>query len=134
MLQVLDDGRITDSKGNVVSFKNTIIIMTSNIGSQYLLQGNNEETRHEVEMELKAHFKPEFLNRIDEIVMFNSLDNQVVYKIIDKFIAQLSKRLEQQNISVQVSDGAKEEIAREGFDPTLERDHLNVSFRDILKL
>ena len=69
-------------------------------------------------MELKAHFKPEFLNRIDEIIMFNSLDNQVVYKIIDKFIAQLSKRLEQQNISVQVSDGAKEEIAREGFDPT----------------
>ena len=118
LLQVLDDGRITDSKGNVVSFKNTIIIMTSNIGSQYLLQGNNEETRHEVEMELKAHFKPEFLNRIDEIVMFNSLDNQVVYKIIDKFIAQLSKRLEQQNISVQVSDGAKEEIAREGFDST----------------
>ncbi len=118
LLQVLDDGRITDSKGNVVSFKNTIIIMTSNIGSQYLLQGNNEETRHEVEMELKAHFKPEFLNRIDEIVMFNSLDNQVVYKIVDKFIAQLSKRLEQQNISVQVSDGAKEEIAREGFDPT----------------
>lgn len=118
LLQVLDDGRITDSKGNVVSFKNTIIIMTSNIGSQYLLQGNNEETRHEVEMELKAHFKPEFLNRIDEIVMFNSLDNQVVYKIIDKFIAQLSKRLEQQNISVQVSDEAKEEIAREGFDPT----------------
>ena len=118
LLQVLDDGRITDSKGNVASFKNTIIIMTSNIGSQYLLQGNNEETRHEVEMELKAHFKPEFLNRIDEIVMFNSLDNQVVYKIIDKFIAQLSKRLEQQNISVQVSDGAKEEIAREGFDPT----------------
>ncbi len=118
LLQVLDDGRITDSKGNVVSFKNTIIIMTSNIGSQYLLQGNNEETRHEVEMELKAHFKPEFLNRIDEIVMFNSLDNQVVYKIIDKFIAQLSKRLEQQNISVKVSEGAKEEIAREGFDPT----------------
>ena len=118
LLQVLDDGRITDSKGNVVSFKNTIIIMTSNIGSQYLLQGNNEETRHEVEMELKAHFKPEFLNRIDEIIMFNSLDNQVVYKIIDKFIAQLSTRLEQQNISVQVSDGAKEEIAREGFDPT----------------
>lgn len=133
LLQVLDDGRITDSKGNVVSFKNTIIIMTSNIGSQYLLQGNNEETRQEVEMELKAHFKPEFLNRIDEIVMFNSLDNQVVYKIIDKFIAQLSKRLEQQNISVQVSDGAKEEIAREGFDPTLEPDHLNVSFRGILK-
>ena len=118
LLQVLDDGRITDSKGNVVSFKNTIIIMTSNIGSQYLLQGNNEETRKQVEMELKAHFKPEFLNRIDEIVMFNSLDHQIVYKIIDKFIGQLSSRLEQQNISVQVSQAAKEEIALEGFDPT----------------
>ena len=118
LLQVLDDGRITDSKGNVVSFKNTIIIMTSNIGSQYLLQGNNEETRHEVEMELKAHFKPEFLNRIDETVMFNSLDHQVVYQIIDKFINQLSERLADQKITIEVSTPAKEEIALEGFDPT----------------
>lgn len=118
LLQVLDDGRITDSKGNVVSFKNTIIIMTSNIGSQYLLQGNNEETRKEVEMELKQHFKPEFLNRIDETVMFNSLDHQVVYQIIDKFIHQLSVRLEEQKITITVTDQAKEEIAKEGFDPT----------------
>ncbi len=118
LLQVLDDGRITDSKGNVVSFKNTIIIMTSNIGSQYLLQGNNEETRHEVEMELKAHFKPEFLNRIDETVMFNSLDQQVVYQIIDKFVHQLSERLADQKVTIQVSSSAKEEIAKEGFDPT----------------
>ncbi|MEG0277038.1 MAG: AAA family ATPase [Coprobacillus sp.] len=118
LLQVLDDGRITDSKGNVVSFKNTIIIMTSNIGSQYLLQGNNEETRREVENELKHHFKPEFLNRIDETVMFNSLDNQVVYQIIDKFINQLATRLEDQKITIHVSNNAKEEIAKEGFDPT----------------
>ena len=118
LLQVLDDGRITDSKGNVVSFKNTIIIMTSNIGSQYLLQGNNVETRHEVEMELKAHFKPEFLNRIDETVMFNSLDDQVVYKIIDKFIHQLAQRLQDQKITIEVTHQAKEEIAKEGFDPT----------------
>ncbi len=118
LLQVLDDGRITDSKGNVVSFKNTIIIMTSNIGSQYLLQGNNEETRKMVEAELKQHFKPEFLNRIDETVMFNSLDNQVVYQIIDKFISQLSQRLQEQKISISVNQRAKEEIAREGFDPT----------------
>ena len=118
LLQVLDDGRITDSKGNVISFKNTIIIMTSNIGSQYLLQGNNEETRREVEMELKQHFKPEFLNRIDETVMFNSLDNQVVYQIIDKFIGQLANRLKAQKIDVRVSDHAKEEIAHEGFDTT----------------
>lgn len=118
LLQVLDDGRITDSKGNVVSFKNTIIIMTSNIGSQYLLEGNNEETRKAVEMELKQHFKPEFLNRIDETVMFNSLDDQVVYQIIDKFIQQLLGRLENQKITICISDQAKNEIAKEGFDPT----------------
>lgn len=118
LLQVLDDGRITDSKGNVVSFKNTIIIMTSNIGSQYLLQGNNEETRHEVENELKAHFKPEFLNRIDETVMFNSLDHSVVYQIIDKFIQQLSSRLDEQKVSIELTENAKQEIASEGFDPT----------------
>lgn len=118
LLQVLDDGRITDSKGNVVSFKNTIIIMTSNIGSQYLLQGNNEQTRYEVQQELKTHFKPEFLNRVDEIIMFNSLDHQIVYQIIDKFIRQLSERLSHQNIEISISDRAKEEIAKEGFDPT----------------
>ncbi len=118
LLQVLDDGRITDSKGNVVSFKNTIIIMTSNIGSQYLLQGNNEETRRAVEAELKQYFKPEFLNRIDETVMFNSLDGHVVYQIIDKFITQLAERLSIQKISIQISDVAKQEIAQEGFDIT----------------
>ena len=118
LLQVLDDGRITDSKGNVVSFKNTIIIMTSNIGSQYLLQGNTEETRREVEMELKQHFKPEFLNRIDETVMFNSLDEKVVYQIIDKFVNQLSSRLADKKITIEISNEAKAEIAREGFDPT----------------
>ena len=98
LLQVLDDGRITDSKGNTVSFKNTIIIMTSNIGSQYLLEGNNEENRKLVKEELKVHFKPEFLNRIDEIVMFNSLDSSVVRKIIDKFIGQLVHRLQDKRL------------------------------------
>ena len=118
LLQVLDDGRITDSKGKVVSFKNTIIIMTSNIGSNYLLEGNNEETQKEVNAELKLHFKPEFLNRIDEIIMFNSLDNSVVTKIIDKFIMQLAKRLEERHITIEVTDNAKMYIAREGYDPT----------------
>ncbi len=118
LLQVLDDGRITDSKGNVVSFKNTIIIMTSNIGSAYLLQGNNDTTQRMVENELKNHFKPEFMNRIDEIVMFNSLDYSVVYQIIDKFIVQLQTRMKQQNISICISDEAKEFIANEGFDAT----------------
>ena len=118
LLQVLDDGRITDSKGNLVDFKNTIIIMTSNIGSEYLLEGNNEETRKNVELELKSRFKPEFLNRIDETIMFNSLDNSVVYDIIDKFIKQLEERLQDQKITVEVTQNAKEEIAKEGFDPT----------------
>ncbi|MDO5347983.1 MAG: AAA family ATPase, partial [Bacillota bacterium] len=106
LLQVLDDGRITDSKGNTVSFKNTIIIMTSNIGSQYLLEGNNEENRKLVKEELKAHFKPEFLNRIDEIVMFNSLDSSVVRKIIDKFIGQLVHRLQDKKITISLTDQA----------------------------
>lgn len=118
LLQILDDGRVTDSKGNVVSFKNTIIILTSNIGSQYLLKGNNKETRKEVELELKNHFKPEFLNRIDEIIMFNSLDRSVVFEIIDKFINQLSLRLEDKKINIELTQNAKEEIANAGFDPT----------------
>ena len=117
LLQVLDDGRITDSKGNTVSFKNTIIIMTSNIGSQYLLEGNNEENRQHVKEELKAHFKPEFLNRIDEIVMFNSLDSSVVRKIIDKFIGQLVHRLQDKKITISLTDQAYQMIQEEGFDP-----------------
>ena len=92
--------------------------MTSNIGSEYLLEGNNEETRKNVELELKSRFKPEFLNRIDETIMFNSLDNSVVYDIIDKFIKQLEERLQDQKITVEVTQNAKEEIAKEGFDPT----------------
>ena len=117
LLQVLDDGRITDSKGNTVSFKNTIIIMTSNIGSQYLLEGNNEENRKLVKEELKAHFKPEFLNRIDEIVMFDSLDSSVVRKIIDKFIGQLVHRLQDKKITISLTDQAYQMIQEEGFDP-----------------
>ncbi len=118
LLQVLDDGRITDSKGNLVSFKNTIIIMTSNIGSNYLLEGNNDDTHKAVENELKAHFKPEFLNRIDEIVYFNSLDQSVVNKIIDKFINQLSDRLSDKKVIINVSDHAKAVISEQGYDIT----------------
>ena len=115
LLQLLDDGRLTDSKGNVVSFKNTIIIMTSNIGSQYLLRGNNEETRRMVENELQATFKPEFLNRIDETIMFNSLDQSVVYKIIDKFIGELQRRLSDRKIKITLTEGAKAKIAEDSF-------------------
>ncbi len=117
LLQLLDDGRLTDSKGNVVSFKNTIIIMTSNIGSEYLLQGNTPENQAKVKEELKAHFKPEFLNRIDEIIMFNSLNSSVVYKIIDKFIGELEERLSEKKITLEITDAAKEAIARDAFEP-----------------
>ena len=116
LLQVLDDGRITDSKGKVVSFKNTIIIMTSNIGSSYLLDGNTPENREKVMNELHSYFKPELLNRIDEIVLFNSLDQSVIYKVIDKFINQLEQRLVEQNIQLEVTDQAKEYIMEHGFD------------------
>jgi ATP-dependent Clp protease ATP-binding subunit ClpB len=117
LLQLLDDGRLTDSKGNVVSFKNTIIIMTSNIGSEYLLEGNTPENRKKVMEQLKMHFKPEFLNRIDEIIMFNSLNEQVVYKIIDKFINNLEERLSEKKITLELTDQAKAAIARDSFEP-----------------
>lgn len=117
LLQVLDDGRITDSKGNTVSFKNTIIIMTSNMGSQYLLDGNTSDNQKLVMTELKNHFKPEFLNRIDEIVMFNSLNESVVNKIIDKFIKQLTDRLEDRKITIELTEQAYHNIKEEGFDP-----------------
>ncbi len=118
LLQILDDGRITDSKGVTVSFKNTIIIMTSNIGSQYLLQGNDENTRELVTNELKNYFKPEMLNRIDDVVLFNSLDESVIDAIIDKFIAQLQKRLEEKHIQIKITKAAKDEIRAEGYDVT----------------
>ena len=117
LLQVLDDGRITDSKGNTVSFKNTIIIMTSNIGSQYLLEGNNEENRKLVKEELKVHFKPEFLNRIDEIVIVQFIRWFCSKKIIDKFIGQLVHRLQDKKITISLTDQAYQMIQEEGFDP-----------------
>lgn len=116
LLQVLDDGRLTDSQGRVVDFKNTILIMTSNIGSEYLLQGNDEENRQKVREELKEHFKPEFLNRIDDIIFFNSLDEKVVKKIVDKFIGQLADRLKKRDISLTITDKARNEIAEESYD------------------
>ena len=116
LLQVLDDGRLTDSQGRVVDFKNTILIMTSNIGSEYLLQGNNEQTRNEVREELKNHFKPEFLNRIDDIVFFNSLDSSMVNKIVKKFIDELASRLEKRGIKLSITDQAINKISQESFD------------------
>ncbi|MDD6302837.1 MAG: ATP-dependent chaperone ClpB [Bacillales bacterium] len=116
LLQVLDDGRLTDSQGRVVDFKNTILIMTSNIGSEYLLEGNDSIAHQNVENSLKEHFKPEFLNRIDDIVFFNSLDDSVVIKIAMKFIKQLETRLEKLEIKIDISSEALKAISKKGFD------------------
>jgi ATP-dependent Clp protease ATP-binding subunit ClpB len=116
LLQILDDGRITDSQGRTVDFKNTIIIMTSNLGSEYVLA--NEENRNEaIEMELKNYFKPEFLNRIDEIIIFNSLSKQVIYDILDNIVKEIEDRLKDKRIELSLSEKAKEEIVKNSYDP-----------------
>jgi len=120
-LQILDDGRLTDNKGKTVDFKNTIIIMTSNIGSEYLLENKNEEYVEEsiklkVINELKSRFKPEFLNRVDDTIMFKPLSEDGIKKIIDIFLSEVRLRLKDKNIEIEVTDGAKTIIAREGYD------------------
>ena len=120
-LQILDDGRLTDNKGKTVEFKNTIIIMTSNIGSQYLLENNNEdavqpEIKDKVMNELKLRFKPEFLNRVDDIIMFKPLSESGIKKIIDIFLKDVSRRLKEKNIEIEVTDAAKTIMANEGYD------------------
>ena len=111
LLQILDEGRLTDNKGVVVDFKNTIIIMTSNIGSQYMFENNNDEL---INNELNKYFKPEILNRIDEIVRFNSLSNELLEKIANKFIKQLKSRLEKQNITLEFTPLAISKIIENG--------------------
>ena len=124
LLQVLDDGRITDSQGRTVDFKNTILIMTSNIGSSYLLdgideQGNISEASQQAVMEeLRAHFRPEFLNRLDETIMFKPLTKDNIYDIIDLLIADVNKRLDDKEIRIALTDAAKSYIVDAGYDPT----------------
>ena len=123
LLQMLDDGRITDSQGRTINCKNTVIIMTSNIGSHFLLQSNRddgaieEEIKEQVFSELRGHFRPEFLNRVDDIVLFKPLTKQEIVGIVEKMIQQLQVRLTEQNITLQVTDAAKEFIAEQGYDP-----------------
>ena len=115
LLQILDDGRITDSKGVTVDFKNTIIILTSNLGSQYAFESGNI---HEKYMEeVKRHFKPEFINRIDEIIVFNALNDSAFIKIAHKFVGLLQKRLADRDITLNVSDAVYNQIAKMGVDP-----------------
>ena len=115
LLQILDDGRITDSQGRTVDFKNTIIIMTSNIGSEYILD-NNKNSYDLIMKELKANFKPEFLNRIDEIIMFNSLSKDVVYSILDNILNEIEYRLSDKQLKLNLTDRAKDFIINESYD------------------
>ena len=123
LLQVLDDGRITDSQGRTVDFKNTILIMTSNIGSQYLLDGMDEngnisqESQNAVMDDLRAHFRPEFLNRLDETIMFKPLTKDNIYDIIDLLVADVNKRLADREISIFLTEDAKKYVVDGGYDP-----------------
>jgi ATP-dependent Clp protease ATP-binding subunit ClpB len=123
MLQLLDDGRLTDGKGRTVDFKNAVVIMTSNLGSQYIAATQtgaevSEGTRREVMAALREHFRPEFLNRIDDIIFFHPLDRAHLKEIIDIQIAGLMRRLEERKIHVELTDAAKERLVEEGYDPT----------------
>ena len=115
LLQILDDGRITDSQGRTVDFKNTIIIMTSNLGSEYILE-NKENATEEVMNELHHTFKPEFINRIDEIIIFKSLTKTVVYSILDKIISEIEQRLSDKKIKISLTDNAKKYIIESSYD------------------
>ena len=117
LLQVLDDGRLTDGQGRTVDFTNTIIIRTSNLGSEYLLNGNNSKNRANVRDLLKKSFRPEFLNRIDEIVRFNSLSENVIDKIVEKFLNLLKARLSEKNITFNYDDKAVKFIHEESYSP-----------------
>ena len=123
LLQVLDDGRITDSQGRTVDFKNTILIMTSNIGSSYLLEGIDEngdirpECEAQVMNDLRGHFRPEFLNRLDEIILFKPLTKNNIGNIIDLMMADVNKRLEDKELTIELTDAAKAYIVEHGYDP-----------------
>jgi ATP-dependent Clp protease ATP-binding subunit ClpB len=118
LLQVLDDGRITDGQGRTVDFKNTVIIMTSNIGSQFIMEDLPVEERNRRVMEaLRGHFRPEFINRIDETIIFDRLTDKEITSIVDIQLKRLLKRLDQQNIRLELTDKAKKFLAKEGYDP-----------------
>ena len=116
LLQILDDGRLTDSQGRTVDFKNTIIIMTSNLGSEYILE-DEKNAKEKVLAELKLSFRPEFINRIDEIIVFHSLKKEDVGAILDKIIREISKRLQVNQIHIEITKEAREKIIEESFDP-----------------
>ncbi|GAJ25106.1 unnamed protein product, partial [marine sediment metagenome] len=118
LLQIFDDGRLTDGQGRTVDFKNCIIIMTSNIGSMWIQEStdNYERMKTGVMEEVKSKFKPEFLNRLDDLIVFHSLTKDDIKKIIKIHVTDLRKRLKEKNIELELKEGAKEELANEGFD------------------
>jgi ATP-dependent Clp protease ATP-binding subunit ClpB len=119
LLQVLDDGRITDGQGRTVDFRNTVIILTSNIGSQYILNEENSEQREAKVLEaLRGHFRPEFLNRIDETIIFDRLDRSEITRIVDIQLGRLRQRLAKQGLAIALSSEAKEFLGNQGYDPT----------------
>jgi ATP-dependent Clp protease ATP-binding subunit ClpB len=120
LLQILDDGRLTDGHGRTVDFKNTILIMTSNVGSQWIQElgaREEEEMRKRVMEALRAHFRPEFLNRIDEIVIFHSLSMEHIKQIVEIQLSNLRRRLAERKLDIQLTEPAEEFLAKEGFDP-----------------
>jgi ATP-dependent Clp protease ATP-binding subunit ClpB len=120
LLQILDDGRLTDSKGRTVDFKNTVLIMTSNLGSREIQEVSDDEkqVREAVTEVLREHFKPEFLNRIDDIVIFDRLSRDEIAKIIDVQLERLRAMLQERNISIVLEESARELLSREGYDPS----------------
>jgi len=118
LLQVLDDGRLTDGQGRTVDFRNAVVVMTSNIGSQFIQELDDEaKIKEQVLGAMRAHFRPEFLNRVDETVIFRRLDREHIKAIVDIQLGHLMKRLEDRKIRLEVTDKAKELLANEGFDP-----------------
>jgi ATP-dependent Clp protease ATP-binding subunit ClpB len=120
LLQILDDGRLTDSQGRTVDFKNTVIIMTSNIGSQYILENTNgdwEKTEAQVTNALRQHFRPEFLNRVDDIIVFRPLGEEQITRIVDLQLDKLDQLLAERKLTLDITPAAKQFLAREGYDP-----------------
>jgi ATP-dependent Clp protease ATP-binding subunit ClpB len=141
LLQVLDDGRLTDGQGRTVDFRNTIIIMTSNIGSPVIQEfyaggkasvKNEAELERVVKLELKAHFRPEFLNRVDDIIIFHNLDEKHLARIVEIQLQRLEKRLTQQQLSLEVDRSAKQLLAKEGFDPQFGARPLKRTIQDLV--
>jgi ATP-dependent Clp protease ATP-binding subunit ClpB len=119
LLQIMDDGRLTDGQGRTVDFKNTVLIMTSNVGSQFIAaEAVEEKARQQVEEALTQTFPPEFLNRIDDVVIFHRLTKEDLGKIVDIQVAQLSERVRERGIEIELTEGARELLGNLGFDPT----------------